>query len=149
VINTVAKAKAAKQLKQEEEDLDDLLGYLAASILAVGLTLSCPGHTDLWISVTKATTTTIATDSEPTSSLNWWLLFRAVLSYAVTIVVYLRLQGSDPGYLTAVMLNELGDGYNARGSDKQKETDEDEDAAHNMQARKEMRISNTASSPST
>jgi hypothetical protein len=36
------------------------------------------------------------------------------------------------------MLNELGDGYNARGSDKHKETDEDEDAAHNsMQEWKE------------
>jgi hypothetical protein len=116
IIANKAKAKAQQQkLKQEEEEWDDLLGYLAAAILAVGLTLSCPGHTDLWSTTLTVSTTATSTYSESSTTLNWWILSRALISYTVTIVVYFRLQGSDPGYLTANMLNDLGDGYNARG----------------------------------
>jgi hypothetical protein len=84
------------------------------------LTLTCPGHTDLWLTIT---TVGAATASESSSSstavvvseLNWLVLSQAVVSYVVTIFAYFRLQGSDPGYLNANILNGLGDGYNSRG----------------------------------
>jgi hypothetical protein len=55
------------------------------------------------------------------ATLNWLLLARAVVSYVVTIVAYVRLQRSDPGYLNADMLNELGDGHNSRGEKLKKQ----------------------------
>lgn len=113
--------KAQQQKSQkEEEEWDDFTGYLAAASTAIALTLTCPGHTSLWSRNNMTTTAAaaaldISSESEQTMSLNWFLFSLAVVSYVVTIVVYVRLQGSDPGYLNANMLTRLGDGYNARG----------------------------------
>jgi hypothetical protein len=116
----VVKFTSAKQKqKQQEEEWEDQVAYLAAAVLAIVLTLTCPGHTDLWIPTVATTTVDTASESASSSTsistLNWLLLTRAVVSYVVTIITYVRLQGSDPGYLNADMLNNLGDGYNSRG----------------------------------
>jgi hypothetical protein len=100
---------------------------LAATVLAIVLTLTCPGHTDLWIPVdgiAAVVDTASASSSVSNATLNWLLLTRAVVSYVVTIITYVRLQGSDPSYLNADMLDELGDGYNSRG-EKIEAADED------------------------
>jgi hypothetical protein len=47
--------------------------------------------------------------------MGYLLLTRAVVLYVVTIIAYVRLQGRDPGYLNADMLNKLEDRYNSRG----------------------------------
>jgi hypothetical protein len=88
------------------------------------------GHcvdTDLWIPVdgiAAVVDTASASSSVSNATLNWLLLTRAVVSYVVTIITYVRLQGSDPSYLNADMLDELGDGYNSRG-EKIEAADED------------------------
>jgi hypothetical protein len=148
IIANKAKAKAQqRKLKQEEEEWDDLLGYLAAAILAVGLTLTCPGDTVLWSTAPGAAASTDGEESF--STLNWWLLNRAFVSYVVTIVVYFRLQGSDPGYLNANMLNDLGDGYNARGETIAEESGKEDKAAHDMQVEGMVAVSGTSLSSSS
>jgi hypothetical protein len=121
--------QSSKKIKTEEE-WEDLVGYLAAAILAVLLTLTCPGHTDLWIPTVTPTPTAKAVNTDVSGSasglvsLNWPRLALAVVSYVVTVVAFLRLQGSDPGYLSASILQGLGDGYNITGGEEQEHKQE-------------------------
>jgi hypothetical protein len=80
-----AKTKAQQQSKKQEEEWDVMVAYLAAAILAIVFTLTCPGHTDLWLTLTTVSTATASESSSSStaavvSKLNWLLFSLAVVS---------------------------------------------------------------------
>jgi hypothetical protein len=143
-----ANTKAKQQSKNKEEEWEELVAYLAFAVLATVFTMTCPGHTDLWLTTAVTATNSESSSTAILSTLNWLLLSRAVVSYVVTIFAYFRLQGSDPGYLDSRILNELGDGYNSRGEGEEEEEEKDQ-AAQDIQVERILAVSGAPSTSST
>jgi palmitoyltransferase len=74
-----------------------ILRYLSAAGVAVGLTLTCPGETDLWIHA----------EDPDVLTLDWKRVTQVIVASVLTLVAFFALQGSDPGYLTADMVKDL------------------------------------------
>ena len=87
-----------KRTRQPEPQWWVVLRYLLAASVAVGLTLTCPGETHLWSRQDR--------DSD-SLTLDWERVAEVIFFSVLTLVAFFALQGSDPGYLTADMVNDL------------------------------------------
>jgi hypothetical protein len=89
-----------KRTPQPEPQWWVVLRYLLAASVAVGLTLTCPGETSLWSRKNQ--------DKDSVSlTLDWERVAEVLFFSALTLIAFFALQGSDPGYLTADMVNDL------------------------------------------
>jgi hypothetical protein len=74
--------------------------YVSLATIAVALTLTCPGETKLW------KTASTMTQQQQQLLLDWVRVGQIVGIYGILLVSFFALQGSDPGYLTADMLDQ-------------------------------------------
>jgi hypothetical protein len=89
-----------------------VLRYLLAASVAVGLTLTCPGETRLW------SRNDPDRDQDYSLTLDWERVAEVIFFSVLTLIAFFALQGSDPGYLTADMVNDLSleDGTSLMGT---------------------------------
>jgi len=80
--------------------------YVGLATLAVVLTVSCPGNTELWRNAAAAETTA-AKEQRQQYRPDLFLLLEVLVSYAVTLGFFFALRGSDPGYLTLETVQSL------------------------------------------
>jgi palmitoyltransferase len=98
-----------KRTRQPEPQWWVVLRYLLAASVAVGFTLTCPGETRLWS----------RQDRDSVSlTIDWERVAEVIFFSVLTLVAFFALQGSDPGYLTADMVNDLSleDGASLMGA---------------------------------
>lgn len=106
-----------KRIRQPEAQWWVVLRYLLAASVAAGLTLTCPGDTRLWSRKDR---------NIDYLTLDWERVAEVVFSSVLTLVAFFTLQGSDPGYLTADMINDLSleDGASLMATDEKEAQDD-------------------------
>ena len=106
-----------------------LVRYLGCCALAVGLTVTCPGETAIWRRESVELKTTVVLD--------WPHVWQVVTVTVLTLVAFWALQGSDPGYLSADMVQDLAleDGASLIAQQQEQDdiyTDQDVEATTSM-----------------
>lgn len=98
-----------KRIRQPEPQWWVILRYILAASVAVGLTLNCPGETRLWSRNDR---------DQDSLTLDWERMTEVIFFSVLTLLAFFALQGSDPGYLTADMVNDLSleDGTSLMGT---------------------------------
>jgi DHHC palmitoyltransferase len=86
-----------------------LLRYVLLASIAITVTLTCPGNTKLWMENTTVTNHSNNNNSNDNFVLNNNVVVQVLVIYMITLIGFIVVHYSNPGFLTKEIMDEVQD----------------------------------------